>query len=262
MTPDEFSNEFDILYNNIMSNKAPGLNVYEKSVFLTIAQDQIVKHYLNPKSNKVQEGFDGSIKRQVDFSSLIQVAILEESSYTEKLDPRSKVFLLPEEFFIPINETLELVQTSISGNTVLDILVVMPISNEEYNALMQKPYPFPHKRTALRLFSTRADQDVPHVEIIGKFDKSPGKKYQYKLRFLRKLKPIILEDLDSPVGGTPITIGGYSEQEPCHLPEELHREILQRAVELAKAAYIGDLNTQIALGQASQTEIGYLQNTR
>lgn len=37
MTPDEFSNEFDILYNNIMSNKAPGLNVYEKSVFLTIA---------------------------------------------------------------------------------------------------------------------------------------------------------------------------------------------------------------------------------
>ena len=38
MTTQEFSNEFDILYNNIMSNSAPGLNEYEKSIFLTQAQ--------------------------------------------------------------------------------------------------------------------------------------------------------------------------------------------------------------------------------
>jgi len=37
MTTTEFSNEFDILYNNVMSNKAPGLEGYEKSVFLTKA---------------------------------------------------------------------------------------------------------------------------------------------------------------------------------------------------------------------------------
>jgi len=37
MTTGEFSNEFDLLYNNIMSNSAPGLNEYEKSVFLTKA---------------------------------------------------------------------------------------------------------------------------------------------------------------------------------------------------------------------------------
>ena len=37
----EFSNEFDVLYNNIMSNQAPGLDEYEKSVFLTKAQDYI-----------------------------------------------------------------------------------------------------------------------------------------------------------------------------------------------------------------------------
>ena len=34
MTITEFSTEFDILYNNISSNMAPGLNEYEKSVFL------------------------------------------------------------------------------------------------------------------------------------------------------------------------------------------------------------------------------------
>jgi hypothetical protein len=37
MTTTEFSNEFDILYNSITSNMAPGLDEYEKSVFLTRA---------------------------------------------------------------------------------------------------------------------------------------------------------------------------------------------------------------------------------
>lgn len=37
MSTQEFSNEFDVLYNNIMSNAAPGLDGYEKSVFLTKA---------------------------------------------------------------------------------------------------------------------------------------------------------------------------------------------------------------------------------
>lgn len=37
MTLQEFSDEFDVLYNNITSNQAPGLNEYEKSVFLTKA---------------------------------------------------------------------------------------------------------------------------------------------------------------------------------------------------------------------------------
>ena len=47
MTPQEFSSEFDILYNNIMSNKAPGLDDYEKSFFLTQAQEILVLTYYN-----------------------------------------------------------------------------------------------------------------------------------------------------------------------------------------------------------------------
>lgn len=42
MSNTEFSNQFDILYNNIMSNAAPGLSEYEKSVFLTQAQRDII----------------------------------------------------------------------------------------------------------------------------------------------------------------------------------------------------------------------------
>ena len=50
MTNSEFSNEFDVLYQNIASNQAPGLDAYEKSVFLTMAQEQIVLAFsVSPK---------------------------------------------------------------------------------------------------------------------------------------------------------------------------------------------------------------------
>lgn len=77
-------NMFDVLYNNITSNQAPGLNAYEKSVFLTKGQDEVLKNYFNPKSkgNNTQDGFDGSVKRQVDFSMLTTVATTSATTYT------------------------------------------------------------------------------------------------------------------------------------------------------------------------------------
>lgn len=87
MAVEEMDNMFDVLYNNITSNQAPGLNAYEKSVFLTKGQDEILKNYFNPKSkgNNTQEGFDGSAKRQVDFSMLTTVATTSVTSYTYSL---------------------------------------------------------------------------------------------------------------------------------------------------------------------------------
>lgn len=87
MSVEEMDNMFDVLYNNITSNQAPGLNAYEKSVFLTKGQDETMKNYFNPKSkgNNTQEGFDGSAKRQVDFSMLTTVATTSATSYTYSL---------------------------------------------------------------------------------------------------------------------------------------------------------------------------------
>lgn len=87
MSVEEMDNMFDVLYNNITSNQAPGLNAYEKSVFLTKGQDEIMKNYFNPKSkgNNTQEGFDGSAKRQVDFSMLTTVATTSSTTYSYSL---------------------------------------------------------------------------------------------------------------------------------------------------------------------------------
>lgn len=41
-TSEDWSQQFDLLYNNISSNQAPGLTEYEKSVFLTQAQEAVI----------------------------------------------------------------------------------------------------------------------------------------------------------------------------------------------------------------------------
>ena len=109
MTNSEFSNEFDVLYQNITSNQAPGLDEYEKSVFLTKAQDEIIKSYFDPRTNKPQEGFDDSSKRQIDFSMLTTVYRIDATtshplydyrSNTESVDLRSHLFINDKEYVI------------------------------------------------------------------------------------------------------------------------------------------------------------------
>ena len=87
MTAQEFSSEFDLLYNNISSAQAPGLTEYEKSVFLTKAQDEIIKNYFTnvQGGNKYQQGIEDSEKRYADFSTLLTVAVLNANVTLAKL---------------------------------------------------------------------------------------------------------------------------------------------------------------------------------
>lgn len=49
-----------------------------------------------------------------------------------------------------------------------------------------------------------------------------------------------------------MSINGVSTISECELNPIIHSEILQRAVELAKAAYQGDLQASVELGQRSE----------
>ena len=68
----------------------------------------------------------------------------------------------------------------------------------------------------------------------------------YTIRYIRKPRAIILYNL------TGNTIEGSSIEQTCELDPSVHHEILQRAVEIAKAAYLGDINTQVELGKRSE----------
>lgn len=263
MTNSELSNEFDVLYNNITSNQAPELNEYEKSVFLTKAQSQLVNEYFNIRTDSFGGGFDGSQKRQYDFSSIIKVATLEEIPSSENvfpLDSRSVLFAFPSDYFLAINEIIEEKEEDV----VVRQYSVIPINHLDYQRLMLKPYNLPAKKAVWRLLNgtitsnllednTEDNTDdntenTPTIhsiaECIGSFGNDEGHTLSYNLRYVKTLSPIILEDLSTY--GEDITIGGKSDETECQLPEETHQDILERAVTLAKIAWQGATVTQAA----------------
>lgn len=375
MTTQEFSNEFDVLYNNIMSNQAPGLDEYEKSIFLTKAQEELVRDYFNSRNVKNAQGFDDNQKRQYDFSTLLSSITLPDfidtyralsvfgSVYNTIFDSRAKIYIAPSDLFLVINESIE--------DSAKRRYSVLPISYDEYNRLMLKPYGFPLKRQAWRIISDRTSSLVgwggkqvdsatflfkskyfktieiyiklrsennilkpdviesdnivriymyipinnlvnywstylsddgglkkagldkyiyplnrgtgnfpssgitgptsftisiapaimesgevvstPIFEIIGRFTGD----IKYKMRYIKTPKPIILANLSDIQEG--LSINGYNTVTECELPLNTHQEILQRAVELAKASYQGDLSSVIQTGNASGTDIGYVK---
>lgn len=278
MTLDEFSEGFDVRYNNITSNQAPGLNEHEKSLFLTTAQDEKIKNHFtaNSKGNDLGQGFDDSAKRQADFSMLMKTASCdagtlvgdgdeitysykymdgeEEKTKTVKftisrLDQRSKLYTFPEDVFIPINETLAYT----AGKKYFQVI---PLRYDEYTAKMSKPFKRPNKHQAWRLNnsgSISANKYIKCVEIITtpEYD---DKDLTYTVRYLRRPKPIIVGDLDG------LTINGYTYNDVkdigCELDPILHEEILQRAVELAKIAWTatGQDNAQMVLQAGQRSE--------
>ena len=308
-TVKEWSDAFDVLYNQGMSNASAALDEYDKSIFLTKGQDETIKNYFNPKGNKYQEGIDDNAKRQSDFATLISNRALDIVDNYNKFDSRSSAYKYPDDFFIAINE-----QFQITIGTGVDAKIypytIIPISYTEYARLMQKPYKYPPKSQVWRLitgempidavvvgywhksgqayvvgpytdvgvatlsnngtaYTNIADAEadgwsyagitiggdkVPVVEIIGRYN--PSGTGVYKLRYVRRPKPIILVDLNTIDNN--LSINGYTAATPCELPEHIHEEILQRAVELAKAAYASDQNgqaqlqNQMTIGQRSE----------
>lgn len=301
MTGPEFSDQFDVLFNNITSNQAPGLNEYEKAVFLTKAQDELIKNYFLPQSNSKQAGFDDNPKRQMDFSLLMNthgatpIAGAGSTAGAEDYDPmgrgadvydpRGKLFEMPSDLFIPINESLRFVVKSEGGYhgsnphyTTKFQRQVIPLSMEEYTRQMSKPYKEPLKYQAWRLLVNNAirkaggSTDGKLAEIIAGHNDlkwlnastdEETRLMQYVIRYIRKPKPIIIAPIDSynvSINGQDGTDSNYytldtdgvSILNPCELDESLHEEILQRAVELAKIAWAGEPAATVQAGQRSE----------
>ena len=103
MTVQEFSDEFDVLYNNITSNQAPGLNGYEKSVLLTQAQDYFVLDAYNGNSYS----FESTEQITSYLSVLVKQAVLKNPiSEENKIDTRSVVFKLPSDVWFITYESV------------------------------------------------------------------------------------------------------------------------------------------------------------
>ena len=248
MTTKEFSDQFDTLINSYANIPEFGemaskmdltVDEYEKSVFLTQAQDIILKRYFYAHENAEGQGFDTSERRQTDFSSLIKSELISmDNTQTGSFDKRGILYTLPStgsetKVLYILNERL-IVETG----TARKEYVVKPINYREYDRVMSKPYTQPLKKQAWRRFQNIATGFDIHTEIIPVEGSVPpvgqipeGMTVKYKLRYVRRPNPIVLVNLPDD-----LEINGVNTAQTCELNPILHVDILQEAVRLALAS--------------------------
>ena len=235
MTTQEFSNTFDTLLNSYRDIKDFGktqsyysmeLDEYEKSVLLTQAQEIIVKSYFDRTLNAQGQGFDDSERRQIDFSELISVKkpVKNDAEDAVKYDDRSVLFDMPKDILFMLNEkVIEKVSEDSSKS-----YVVVPLGYKEYDRLMSKAYAQPLKKQCWRLF-----QNPTGVDLASELIPIQGTTIdEYKIRYVRRPKPIILTDLAGGEYSGGLDIDGVSVVSECELNPIIHMDILVKAVEL------------------------------
>lgn len=193
MTLSEFSIEFDVLYNNISSNQAPGLTEYEKSIFLTQAQESLVVELYK---GSLGDSFENTEEVTRYLSSLVKT-ISQSTDYT-----------IPEDCLFIVSVT------DIKNN-----IVIAPTTHDR--AIKEKKNPFKNNTERL-LYLSEGNKIILFGELPNP---------TINISYLSKPTPIILEFLND------FTINGKKEESNTNLPESLHRTILLKAVQLAKAIW-------------------------
>ena len=222
MTLQEFSDGFTTLLSSHSILAAFGnpaadivLDEYEKSLFLTQAQEDIVLAIYNGSGGISFEETE-EVRRYL--SNLVGEETLKPvTSAGDKpigMESTSRFFTLPEDLWFITYESAT-VGTEKCGNMVVG---VQPITQDEYHKVRKNPFRGATDRRALRL-----DLSDGVVEIISKHPVS-----DYYVRYLKRLQPIILLNLPNE-----LSIRGEQEEKNCQLHEALHQKILDRAVLLA-----------------------------
>lgn len=228
-TCEEWSLEFDLMYQNITSNQAPGLTEYEKSVFLTRAQEAVVVMLYNGTLSK---SFEETEEITAYLAPLVRQAECNEDDNTDlpHVIPSSKVYTLPQDLLF---RTLETCTVYIDDKCKDVLAVVVPVTQDEFWRTMRNPFKGTNKRRVLRLaYSTSGADDELHSEqgyseLVSDYPIS-----SYVVRYIKKPDPIILTDL---VDG--LSINNETDAMTCKLNEALHQTILTEAVKAAKAVW-------------------------
>ena len=231
MNTAEFSNEFDILYNNITSNMAAGLSEYEKSVFLTRAQEDIITGFYSGKNtSKVSFEETEEVRRYLDVLNKTVVLLPTVPTIAFPISQDSKFFIAPTDIWFITYEQVKLVDSELPYGELSEAIVI-PTTQDSYFRKSRNPFKTPSDNKVFRLSIVPAVYDISRttflIELVSKYSIN-----EYLIRYLGQPKPIILETL---TGGA--TINGVSQRTECELPKVIHTSILKLAVDMAKMVY-------------------------
>lgn len=221
MNNKEFRQEFHLLYNNIFSNHAPGINDYELSLLLTQAQESLVLALYNGDTEKYKS-FEITEEYRQYLSNLVKTMTIQPAkTEIQKISDTSVFFEKPADLWFITYESVGLQNPDDCAG--FENITVLPIKQDEYHKIKKNPFRGATKKRVLRL-------DVGnYVEIVSE---KGNKATEYSVRYLKHPNPIILTDLGD------LKIDGVSTETECELHEALHRKILNVAVALAKATFV------------------------
>lgn len=218
MNIQEFSNSFDTLLqpyitkDNFEEQNTLAFDEYEKSIFLTKAQEQIVLELYQEleQSEEVRKYLSNLIKTD----NYVPVGEQDETLINNNF--KSYKVKISNNILFMIYEQCTL---SDENNCINNKIVsVVPTIHDDLDKVLKNPFKSPNNRKVIRL-----DFDNK-IELISKYNIS-----NYKVRYLKKPNPIILVALEDNLsinnGDTKVSNG---ETNPI-----LHERIVQRAVQLA-----------------------------
>lgn len=234
MNVTEIMQEFDLLYNNISSGAAPNLNGYEQSVFLTRAQEELVRMYYSGSGQRFMS-FESDEETRRYLDTLVESSTIDlsgPSSYGQFHD-----YAVPKnndgrDVMFVLRETASNGSEGCANGSVMQ---VVPVRHEDLNRVLENPFKRPNERKALRYDLSRSGVEF---HILSSVPLS-----SYTMTYLRKPEPVIVEDL-TDYG---MTIDNQKAVSAGSVPDMLMHKVIARACELAKAAYNGDLGTSFAV---------------
>lgn len=260
MTTQEFSAQFDVLLNSSFIANDFGeqsdkidiqLDEYEKSVFLTQAQEQLVINLYNGR-NVEGLSFESAeesrrylkelTKTETPSTITIVTTGLYPNSYKVDMSAYSNLLFVTRETvkFKDENDPLEQGEIipdkpwQIGSNLIVEVI---PITQDEYHRIKRNPYKKFNDERVLRI------ENNNEWYLYSKYALK-----NYSIDYIKKPKPIIVSDL----GGLKIDGEEYSTrytnpttEEASELNPILHRTILLEAVKLAKMIKLNQVRNEM-----------------
>lgn len=205
-TSEEWSVNFDILYNNISSNQAPGLTEYEKSVFLTQAQEAVILDLYKGTSG---DAFETTEEVTRYLSSLVKTHKFDNVNNASNTVARNKQYNISTS---AVNDlwfiTYQAGSITVDDNT-RDVIVVPSRQDSLYKDL-NNPFKGPNKNKVLAI------SEEGSITLYSKYPINT-----FYIKYLKRPNNIDLESVSFNV----------------EIPESLHNQVLYKAVQLAKAVW-------------------------
>lgn len=218
MTNKEFSDGFSTLLNSFGITPNITLDEYEKSTFLTNAQEQLIIDIYSGRNIIYGKSFEQTEEIRRYLSNLVET-YETSTKVTGKLglSQDSVFFEIPQDTWFITYEVAFLKDSRLGCMNGIEASVV-PLPQDDLYRAKDSPFRGPSKDRVLRL-----DIKSGLAELISKYNVD-----KYLMRYISQPTPIILVDLPDE-----LSINGVSTESECELNPVVHRAILERAVQLA-----------------------------